>query len=157
MASVLKESTNKRKSDVGAAIAPTKKARTSTADVAEAVMAAASHEIQNRIVDIIIDPDNFALPADEEGVRDLIIDIAEYASGLQGQLRLLERAVQDERAKTANLKAKAMPAAAPALVQKSPAEIMAAAERLRASVRSGIKKQMSVSVQSSTRILSVRD
>lgn len=149
MTSVLKESTitNKRKSDAGPAATPTKKARPSAADVADAVMTAASHEdMQNRIVDIIIDPDNFVLPANEEGVRDLIVDIAEYASELQGQLKVLERAVHDERAKVANLKAKAVTAAAPAPPQKSPAEIQAAAERLRASVRSGIKKQMSVSV-----------
>lgn len=114
-------SSTKRKSDAGTA-SSSKKARTSAVN---------PHASAIALVTSILDTKNFTLPDDDDTITDIIVQLAQYARELEGNVAA---AASD-----------AGPGSSATAV-KSPAEMEKAVEKLRKAAVAGIKKQMSVSL-----------
>ena len=118
----------KRVGDDYAPAAPAKKPRGNTARAATVAM----------VNSILANPKSYPISGNEEIVRKSLVDLASYARYLEQQLGVVA-----PEPVAGSSKAVAVAAAKPAV--RSPAELEAAAEKLRKAAVSGIKKQMSVS------------
>ncbi|KAL1941659.1 hypothetical protein VTO73DRAFT_7098 [Trametes versicolor] len=112
---------SKRKNDDGAPAPAAKKTRGGAAHAATVAL----------VNSILANPKGYPISGNEEVVRKSLVELAKYA-------RSLEEQVADAGAPVAG-SSKAAAAAKPA---KSPAELEAAADKIRRAAQSGIKKQM---------------
>ncbi|KAH8118781.1 hypothetical protein DFH11DRAFT_1502574 [Phellopilus nigrolimitatus] len=108
---------NKRKSDAGATASSSKKTKTDDAAYASA---------KDHVKSILADPESFDIESDEANVRRVFVELAEYASSLEADVKSL---VQESTK--------------PSPPAKTPEKIESEADRLGNTIVSGIKKQMS--------------
>lgn len=114
---------SKRKNDDGAPAPAAKKTRGGAAHAATVAL----------VNSILANPKGYPISGNEEVVRKSLVELAKYA-------RSLEEQVADAGAPVAG-SSKTVAAVKPA---KSPAELEAAADKIRRAAQSGIKKQMTV-------------
>lgn len=115
---------SKRKTDDGAPAPAAKKARGGNAHAATIAV----------VNSILANPRSYPISGNEEAVRKSLVELAKYARSLEEQLAQLTGAPV----------AGSSTAAVAAKPTKSPAELEAAADKIRRAAQSGIKKQMSV-------------
>lgn len=103
-------STATKRKSTGTSGRPSKKTRTEN-----------NHDVTRAVVsDILADPDAYPVPEDDVEIRKLLVNLAQYARALEGQV------------------------AASASQEKSKENLEAATEKIRKAAAAGIKKQMSV-------------